>query len=133
MRMLLQTLAPGSVGFQCAQRLSEIEARLKGYENLIRFDASGRFACAVEITAADASDRDPCPRCADERRVCTPRERREEYLALGRSAKGCPSLGSKRDRFYYRGMCVSENRSTPGLDVVEEHVPIDVGHICAGA
>jgi two-component sensor histidine kinase len=46
-QVLLETLAPGSVGFQCAQRLSEIETRLKGYENLIRFDADGRFACAA--------------------------------------------------------------------------------------
>src|SRR3984957_12042277 len=51
--VLLQTLAPGSVGFQCAQRLSEIETRLKGYENLIRFDASGRFACAAGNVPAD--------------------------------------------------------------------------------
>src|SRR5271156_1178168 len=52
-QVLLQTLAPGSVGFQCAQRLAEIEARLKGYENLIRFDASGRFACAAGNVPAD--------------------------------------------------------------------------------
>jgi two-component sensor histidine kinase len=52
-QVLLQTLAPGSVGYQCAQRLSEIEARLKGYENLIRFDASGRFACAAGNVPAD--------------------------------------------------------------------------------
>ena len=51
--VLLQTLAPGSVGFQCAQRLSEIETRLKGYENLIRFDATGRFACAAGNVPAD--------------------------------------------------------------------------------
>ncbi len=53
-QVLLQTLAPGSVGFQCAQRLSEIEGRLKGYENLIRFDASGRFVCAAGNVPADA-------------------------------------------------------------------------------
>jgi two-component sensor histidine kinase len=53
-QVLLQTLAPGSVGFQCAQRLSEIAARLKGYENLIRFDASGRFACAAATVPPDA-------------------------------------------------------------------------------
>jgi two-component sensor histidine kinase len=52
-QVLLQTLAPGSVGFQCAQRLSEIAARLKGYENLIRFDASGRFACAAASVPSD--------------------------------------------------------------------------------
>ena len=53
-QVLLQTLAPGSVGFQCAQRLSEIEARLRGYENLIRFDATGRFACAAGSVPPDA-------------------------------------------------------------------------------
>ncbi|HVN00014.1 MAG TPA: sensor histidine kinase [Caulobacteraceae bacterium] len=52
-QVLLQTLAPGSIGFQCAQRLSEIGARLKGYENLIRFDANGRFACAAADVPPD--------------------------------------------------------------------------------
>jgi two-component sensor histidine kinase len=45
--VLLQTLAPGSVGFQCAQRLAEVTHRLPGYENLIRFDKLGRVACAA--------------------------------------------------------------------------------------
>ncbi|HZZ89163.1 MAG TPA: histidine kinase dimerization/phosphoacceptor domain -containing protein, partial [Caulobacteraceae bacterium] len=54
-QVLLQTLAPGSVGFQCAQRLSDIERRITGYENLIRFDASGRFACAAADTPPDAA------------------------------------------------------------------------------
>jgi two-component sensor histidine kinase len=52
-QVLLQTLAPGSVGLQCAQRLSEVAARLKGYENLIRFDRTGRFACAAADVPAD--------------------------------------------------------------------------------
>jgi two-component sensor histidine kinase len=46
-QVLLQTLAPDSVGFQCAARLSDVASRLKDYENLIRFDADGRFVCAA--------------------------------------------------------------------------------------
>ncbi len=51
--VLLQTLAPGAVGFQCAQRLAEVSTRLKGYENLIRFQPSGRLACAAASVPAD--------------------------------------------------------------------------------
>ncbi|MGH6957099.1 MAG: sensor histidine kinase, partial [Caulobacteraceae bacterium] len=51
--VLLQTLAPGSVGFQCAQRLAEVAGRIKGYENLIRFDRFGRFVCAAATTPSD--------------------------------------------------------------------------------
>jgi two-component sensor histidine kinase len=45
--ILLETLAPGSVGFNCAQRLAEVTARIPGYSNLIRFDRRGRVACAA--------------------------------------------------------------------------------------
>lgn len=45
--ILLQTLAPRSVGFQCAQRLAEVTRRIPGYANLIRFDRRGRVACAA--------------------------------------------------------------------------------------
>jgi two-component sensor histidine kinase len=45
--ILLQTLAPGSVGFQCAQRLDQVTQRIPGYANLIRFDRNGRVACAA--------------------------------------------------------------------------------------
>jgi two-component sensor histidine kinase len=51
--VLLQTLTPGSVGFQCAERLAEVAARIPGYENLIRFDAAGRVACAAADVPAD--------------------------------------------------------------------------------
>ena len=44
--ILLETLAPGSVGFNCAQRLAEVSQRIPGYQNLIRFDRIGRVACA---------------------------------------------------------------------------------------
>jgi len=45
--ILLETLAPGSIGFQCAQRLAQVANRIPGYANLIRFDRNGRVACAA--------------------------------------------------------------------------------------
>src|SRR5215468_129619 len=33
--ILLQTLAPGAVGYQCAARLAEVTGRIPGYANLI--------------------------------------------------------------------------------------------------
>jgi two-component sensor histidine kinase len=45
--ILLQTLAPTSIGFQCAQRLAQVTQRIPGYANLIRFDHQGRVACAA--------------------------------------------------------------------------------------
>ena len=51
--VLLETLAPQSVGMQCAQRLAEVAGRLPGYDNLIRFNAKGRVACAAANVAAD--------------------------------------------------------------------------------
>jgi two-component sensor histidine kinase len=51
--VLLQTLAPGAVGLECAQRLGEVAARIKGYENLIAFQPSGRLACAAANVPAD--------------------------------------------------------------------------------
>jgi two-component sensor histidine kinase len=51
--ILLQTLAPGSMGFQCAPRLAEIKNRIPGYDNLIRFDALGRVSCAAGGAPAD--------------------------------------------------------------------------------
>lgn len=45
--ILLETLAPASVGFQCAQRLAEVTRRIPGYSNLIRFGRDGRVACAA--------------------------------------------------------------------------------------
>ncbi|MDB5441845.1 MAG: sensor histidine kinase [Phenylobacterium sp.] len=51
--ILLQTLAPGSVGFQCAQRLAEVTQRIPGYANLIRFDSRGRVACAAADVPPD--------------------------------------------------------------------------------
>ncbi len=51
--ILLDTLAPGSIGFQCAQRLAQVRERLPGYANLIRFDATGRVQCAAAGAPAD--------------------------------------------------------------------------------
>ena len=51
--ILLETLAPGSVGFNCAQRLAEVTARIPGYSNLIRFDRRGRVACAAGNVPGD--------------------------------------------------------------------------------
>ena len=51
--VLLQTLAPGAVGFQCAQRLGEVAERIPGYLNLIRFDRQGRVVCSAHTVPAD--------------------------------------------------------------------------------
>ena len=45
--VLLETLAPGAVGCQCAQRLGQVTSRIPGYLNLIRFDRQGRLVCAA--------------------------------------------------------------------------------------
>ncbi|WP_332765731.1 sensor histidine kinase PhyK [Phenylobacterium sp.] len=51
--ILLQTLAPGSVGLNCATRLNLVTSRIPGYFNLIRFDRRGRVACAASDVPAD--------------------------------------------------------------------------------
>ncbi|ALL11964.1 sensor histidine kinase [Caulobacter henricii] len=51
--VLLQTLGPGSVGLECAQRLADVRKRLPGYANLVRFDARGRVVCAAGTTPLD--------------------------------------------------------------------------------
>ena len=56
--ILLETLAPGSVGFQCAQRLAQVTQRIPGYDNLIRFDRLGRVACAAGDVPADPARAD---------------------------------------------------------------------------
>ncbi|HEY8573904.1 sensor histidine kinase [Phenylobacterium sp.] len=45
--ILLETLAPSSVGFQCAQKLEQVTRRIPGYTNLVRFGANGGVACAA--------------------------------------------------------------------------------------
>ncbi|MBL8771622.1 MAG: sensor histidine kinase [Phenylobacterium sp.] len=51
--VLLQTLAPGAVGFQCQERLAQVTTRIPGYLNLIRFDRQGRVVCAAGGVPAD--------------------------------------------------------------------------------
>src|SRR3990167_3956477 len=51
--ILLQTLAPGSVGLNCAMRLNLVKERIPCYFNLIRFDRRGRVACAAGDVPAD--------------------------------------------------------------------------------
>ena len=51
--VLLQTLGPGAVGFQCQERLAQVTARIPGYLNLIRFDRDGRVVCAAGSVPAD--------------------------------------------------------------------------------
>jgi two-component sensor histidine kinase len=56
--ILLQTLAPGSVGLECAQRLSQVAQRIPGYVSLARFDRLGRVACASATTPSEFNRRD---------------------------------------------------------------------------
>ncbi|MBU1377021.1 MAG: sensor histidine kinase [Alphaproteobacteria bacterium] len=51
--ILLQTLAPGAIGFQCQKRLEQVTTRIPGYLNLIRFDRQGRVVCAAGGVPAD--------------------------------------------------------------------------------
>jgi two-component sensor histidine kinase len=51
--VLLETLAPGAVGFQCQQRLAQVTTRIPGYLNLIRFDRQGRLVCAAGDVPVD--------------------------------------------------------------------------------
>src|SRR5437763_1393281 len=52
--ILLQTLAPGALGYQCVDRLAEVTRRIPGYANLVRFDRRGRVACAAGDVPVDA-------------------------------------------------------------------------------
>jgi two-component sensor histidine kinase len=54
-QVLIETLAPEAVGYECVQRLSELTQRLPGYENLIRYDAQGRVACAAATVGGGAT------------------------------------------------------------------------------
>jgi two-component sensor histidine kinase len=56
--VLLETLTPEASGYQCTQRLSEVARRLPGYDNLARFNALGRIACAAADVSADPDRRD---------------------------------------------------------------------------
>ena len=52
-QILLQALAPETGGPDCPQRLAAVARRVPGYQNLIRFDAAGRVACAAAAAPAD--------------------------------------------------------------------------------
>ncbi|HZK98977.1 MAG TPA: sensor histidine kinase [Caulobacteraceae bacterium] len=56
--VLLQTLAPGSTGLECAQRLAQIKDEIPGYANLIRLSESGRVACSAATVPADPGRRE---------------------------------------------------------------------------
>ena len=56
--VLLETLGPGAIGLDCSRRLTEIQQRLGGYQNLIRFDRIGRVSCAAAAVPADPDRRD---------------------------------------------------------------------------
>jgi len=79
--ILLQTLAPGSVGFQCAVRLRQVTGRIPGYANLIRFDRLGRVACAAGDVPADPqrAQRPWFQRLADGESVEVTRETGQAY------------------------------------------------------
>jgi two-component sensor histidine kinase len=55
--ILLQTLAPGSTGFGCAERLEQARRRLPGYLNLVRLGVNGNVACAARPAPVDAQRR----------------------------------------------------------------------------
>ena len=55
--VLLETLAPQAGAAGCAQRLGQISQRLGGYENLVRFDASGGVVCSAAPVGADPARR----------------------------------------------------------------------------
>jgi two-component sensor histidine kinase len=55
--VLLETLTPEAVGFQCAQRLTEITHRIPGYDNMARLDALGRVSCAAATVPNDPQRR----------------------------------------------------------------------------
>ena len=52
--ILLQTLAPGAIGYQCGARLAEVARHIPGYANLVRFDRLGRVDCAASYVPDDA-------------------------------------------------------------------------------
>jgi two-component sensor histidine kinase len=51
--VILETLTPQAIGFECAPRLRAMMQRLPGYANLIRLDGQGRVVCAADTVGAD--------------------------------------------------------------------------------
>jgi two-component sensor histidine kinase len=56
-RVLLETLSPAAIGYQCTNGLREVVQELPGYDNLVRFDKLGRVACATGDVRADPGRR----------------------------------------------------------------------------
>jgi two-component sensor histidine kinase len=52
--VLLETLRPESVGLYCVPRLRNLVTKLKGYEALVRFSATGRVLCSSASAAMPA-------------------------------------------------------------------------------
>ncbi len=55
--VLLQTLTPAAIGYQCSQGLNQVVQAFPGYDNLARFNAIGRIACATADVPADPDRR----------------------------------------------------------------------------
>jgi len=55
--VLLETLTPQAIGYQCTMGLREVVQELPGYDNLVRFNALGRVACATGDVPADPARR----------------------------------------------------------------------------
>jgi two-component sensor histidine kinase len=49
--VLLESVSPATVGFECAPRLTQLLDRTQGYENFIRFNAEGRVQCAASTVS----------------------------------------------------------------------------------
>ena len=55
--VVLETLTPAALGYQCTQGLRDVVRELPGYDNLARFNALGRVACATADVPADPTRR----------------------------------------------------------------------------
>jgi len=51
--IILETLSPETIGFQCAPRLGQLIGRVQDYANLVRFNYAGRVACAAADVGPD--------------------------------------------------------------------------------
>lgn len=63
--IVLETLTPEAIGFQCAPRLAQLLGRVQDYANLVRFDYSGRVACAADSVLPDPRRREWLVRLRD--------------------------------------------------------------------
>ncbi len=56
-QILLESVTPQTVGFECTPRLAELVTRLKGFSNLVRLDAGGRVQCSARDVRGDPAER----------------------------------------------------------------------------